>query len=330
MNLRTDIREPFAWACPVCRVALTADDEGNQHCSGCRRRFRNKQGIIDFLSELPLTDPKLQEVIDANQTVHDALGEQYEHDPQARQQFSSQSLRRLTEALQECLAGKETAILVDIGTGTGLALDCAKPLVQRSVGFDVSRTMLEHAKAKGHEVHLAPSHQLPLNSETADLVTIDSALHHFYDIASALAEAHRVLKPGGFLVTDWDANREVLNAEPNRMYEFMLTVAKSIRYFLNRWNVATADKDFELAEYHRFHGAELTSAGLRTSLTRAGFCGIQVFCHDNHPSIHRLSFWSAPPLSKARILVLMLLGRTTEKQKTYGNLMSVSMKPMMP
>lgn len=101
--------------------------------------------------------------------------------------------------LREALAGAPGRRLLDVGGGTGnyaLALrdEGWEPLV-----LDRSAAMLARAAAKGLETREADAQALPVPDACADAVTMISMLHHVDDPARALAEAQRVLRPGGRL-----------------------------------------------------------------------------------------------------------------------------------
>jgi SAM-dependent methyltransferase len=89
--------------------------------------------------------------------------------------------------------------LVDVGGGTGnyaLALrhEGWEPLV-----IDRSAAMLARAAAKGLATLRGDAQALPLADSSADAVMLVSMLHHVDDPGRALAEARRVLAPGGRL-----------------------------------------------------------------------------------------------------------------------------------
>ena len=97
--------------------------------------------------------------------------------------------------------------MLDIGTGTGRLLEVLAPRVTTALGVDASRAMLALARARlakpglSHcAVRLADMYRLPLGDAGYDLVLLHMVLHHAEDSASVLAEAARVLKPGGRLV----------------------------------------------------------------------------------------------------------------------------------
>ena len=102
-------------------------------------------------------------------------------------------------SLRDALAGAPGPRLADIGGGTGnyaLALreDGWEPLV-----LDRSPDMLERAHAKGLQTIEADAQKLPLPDHSVDGAMLLSMLHHVENPALALAEARRILRPGGRL-----------------------------------------------------------------------------------------------------------------------------------
>ncbi len=60
------------------------------------------------------------------------------------------------------------------------------------------------AEKVGYTPLLADAHHLPLTDNCADIVMLNATLHHCDDMAQVLAEAARLVKPGGILLTDQD------------------------------------------------------------------------------------------------------------------------------
>lgn len=97
--------------------------------------------------------------------------------------------------------------LLDIGCGTGGLLELLAARIDEGVGVDASRDMLALARTRlaehGHAhltVRQADMYRLPLADASFDAVTLQMVLHYAEDPAAALAEAGRVLKPGGLLL----------------------------------------------------------------------------------------------------------------------------------
>ncbi|MBV9862590.1 MAG: metalloregulator ArsR/SmtB family transcription factor [Alphaproteobacteria bacterium] len=115
--------------------------------------------------------------------------------------------REVEAALVELIAAARPADLLDIGTGTGRMVEILGPHVGRALGIDQSREMLAIARvnleAGGLEngsVRLGDMYQLALPDASFDAVIIHQVLHYADRPAAAIAEAARVLRPGGLLL----------------------------------------------------------------------------------------------------------------------------------
>ena len=114
------------------------------------------------------------------------------------------------EAVEQALLGllprEGLGRLLDIGTGTGRLLELLAPRMAGGLGVDASRAMLALARARLARaglaqcaVRLADMYRLPLADGSFDTVVLQMVLHHAETPAAALAEAARVLRPGGRL-----------------------------------------------------------------------------------------------------------------------------------
>ena len=113
----------------------------------------------------------------------------------------------IEQALLEALPPRMGAFL-DVGTGTGRLLELVASQADRALGVDMSRDMLALARARLAErglsdrtaVRQADMYRLPFADAAFDSVALQRVLHYADDPAAALAEAARVLKPGGALL----------------------------------------------------------------------------------------------------------------------------------
>jgi SAM-dependent methyltransferase len=102
--------------------------------------------------------------------------------------------------LLAALEGISGRRLADIGGGTGNYSLALKHEGWVPVVVDRSPEMLARAAAKGLETVQADAQRLPLADGTFDAAMMISMLHHVEDRRAALAEARRILRPGGRLV----------------------------------------------------------------------------------------------------------------------------------
>jgi ubiquinone/menaquinone biosynthesis C-methylase UbiE len=101
--------------------------------------------------------------------------------------------------LREALAGAPGRRLADIGGGTGNYARALRDEGWQPVVVDRQPEMLERAAAKGLETIQADAQRVPLPDESVDAAMLVSMLHHVEDPPAAVAEAQRILRPGGRL-----------------------------------------------------------------------------------------------------------------------------------
>ncbi|MEO6029185.1 MAG: metalloregulator ArsR/SmtB family transcription factor [Candidatus Binatia bacterium] len=93
----------------------------------------------------------------------------------------------------------------DLGCGTGQIAEALAPWVRQVIAVDESAAMLQAAKRRVRtlpnvEVRRGSLEALPIADQSLDAVTCVLVLHHVPAPALALAEAARVLRPGGRLL----------------------------------------------------------------------------------------------------------------------------------
>lgn len=116
-----------------------------------------------------------------------------------------------------CLPAR-SAVVVDLGCGTGLVLECLRerlgilPYELQLIGVDGSPRMLELARRRLGEavsLRIGELDHLPLKDDEADFASLSLVLHHLSEPATALAEIRRVLRPGGhLLISDFDRHTQ--------------------------------------------------------------------------------------------------------------------------
>lgn len=92
--------------------------------------------------------------------------------------------------------------VLDVGCGTGTILSfIASKTVIKGYGLDISERMLDIAREKNPDFEFVSGDctALPYEDGSMDVVMACMAYHHFSDQERFRSEAHRVLKPGGWL-----------------------------------------------------------------------------------------------------------------------------------
>jgi ArsR family transcriptional regulator len=114
-------------------------------------------------------------------------------------------------AVARALADQPVGRLVDIGTGTGRMIELFGRDAIHALGVDRSPEMLRLARVKlaeagldSAELRQGDMYALPLAAGSADTVIVHQVLHYAQQPAAAVAEAARLLTPGGrLLVVDF-------------------------------------------------------------------------------------------------------------------------------
>ena len=124
-------------------------------------------------------------------------------------------------AIARHLTARPIQNFLDAGTGTGRMLELIAPHAARAVGIDVSPDMLgiardrllrggpsERPGAAGR--HLSPAiSQRQCRRQGFDVVLFHQVLHYLDDPGAAVAEAARVMAPGGrLLIADFASHKE--------------------------------------------------------------------------------------------------------------------------
>ena len=114
---------------------------------------------------------------------------------------------KVERAIRDSLGPGPFSLFVDLGTGTGRMLELFADRYHRGLGLDVNQSMLAYARSRlsdagfDHaQVRHGDLYQLSLPTASADAIVMHQVLHFLSEPAHAIAEAARVLKPGGKLL----------------------------------------------------------------------------------------------------------------------------------
>ena len=93
--------------------------------------------------------------------------------------------------------------VLEIGLGSGFSLHRIAEVAKDTYGLDLSANTIELNRARDRHFNLgfnlinASATEIPLADNSLDFVVSVGCLHHIPNIAQAVDEIHRVLKPGG-------------------------------------------------------------------------------------------------------------------------------------
>jgi demethylmenaquinone methyltransferase/2-methoxy-6-polyprenyl-1,4-benzoquinol methylase len=113
------------------------------------------------------------------------------------------------KAIDKISAKYENPKIIDVATGTGdLAFEAARLYPQKIIGIDISDKMLEKGRKKAADLNLGnliefincDSMNICFDNNAFDIAMVAFGVRNFSDPARGLAEIHRVVKPGGFIM----------------------------------------------------------------------------------------------------------------------------------
>jgi len=153
-----------------------------------------------------------------------------------------------------CGRGEMAALLIDAG--------------HRVTGLDTSAEALVEAAARGLSVHRAawPDYA----DEPFDALLFTRSLHHIDPLEGALAQAHALLRPGGWLIVEdfayLEADRETVTwlCHVLRLLDAGGALERAAHTFGRKLLAATEAYDFWRADHrHELHSAALMEAAIR-------------------------------------------------------------------
>lgn len=214
------IRPMSLLACPQCNGAELDDDVGaGWRCGVCNTWWPSTDGIGRFLT--PARAAHYDAFLRDYTAVRHAEGRAGHDDAYYRRLpeptlgdplFDQWRMRAVSwralraRVLRSLPVG---AVVVDVGAGVGWLSNRAAAMGFRAVAFDLSvdaddglgavrRYAADGVPSFG--AHQAEMGALPLRSGVADAVVFNASLHYATDLTGVLADAVRVLRPGGVVV----------------------------------------------------------------------------------------------------------------------------------
>jgi len=146
-------------------------------------------------------------------SFHDFEHEGWEKVPQRYQEAWGHLTTQAVEPLLDAAGVKKAAKVIDIATGPGFVAAAAIKRGAAAVGVDFSGAMVAEAQRNYPDVEFreGDAEQLPFGNGLFDAAVMNFGILHLARPEQALAEAQRVLKPGGrFGFTAWAKPEETV------------------------------------------------------------------------------------------------------------------------
>jgi len=147
---------------------------------------------------------------------------------------------------KEYLAKKEAIVCVDYGSGTGFVPLITGQYLKKEdslVCSDISIEMVNACQANLEQISLVckcsflkiDANGIRVGDNSVDIITVNSVLHHVFDLNSLAKEFCRILKPGGTLIVAHEPNSGSKLPFPAKVIQLVAKLIfrpKSICFFL--------------------------------------------------------------------------------------------------
>jgi cyclopropane fatty-acyl-phospholipid synthase-like methyltransferase len=212
------------------------------------------------------------------------------HVCEGHKEFLSSEGEYLSQRLAEALAVAGIGVgmqVLDVGCGRGEILRRTAALGARAYGIDYARVAVDLSRrvtAPEREtampgVYQASALYLPFGSESFDRVLMLDIVEHLYpeELATALDEARRVLRPGG---------RIVIHTAPNVWYDrYAYPVVRCVRTMMGQGARYPRDPRAIIPENMHVHVNEQSAYSLWRQLRQHRFHGVRAWL--STPPQHR-------------------------------------------
>ena len=148
---------------------------------------------------MTISDQQLQAFKDFERTGWSRQAQNYDS-------FAGQMTRQAVDALLGAANVKAGTKVLDVATGPGYVAAEATRRGADALGVDISEGMAAEARHRfpGVKVEIGDAENLPCADATFDAVVCAFGMLHFPQPGRAVAEAHRILRPGGrYAFTVW-------------------------------------------------------------------------------------------------------------------------------
>lgn len=240
--------------------------------------------FLDPATPTCLGDDGIRRAPIANETVSLRANRDYFDNPEWAKCYFDSCHRDpgFTELWRHATGSWDGKVVVDIGCGPGNLFASVGGAPRVLIGVDVSAGALRMAAGIGYAPLLADAHDLPLRSGFADIVALNATLHHCDAMGDVLAEAARLVRPGGRLVTDHDPQRSAWDFKG--LGRLLWRAHFPIYRLMRRSGHASKHEQalFMASEVHHRPGHGVTRSLFHETLTPLGF---DVAVHPNNHTV---------------------------------------------
>jgi arsenite methyltransferase len=252
LEIREKVRERYAAA-----ASAVANQTASGCCSGATAEAGCGCGPADAFSDpdMKLTDREGTEVFGGS--LYDQQG-----DPAPKAAVEASLGCGVPTAVADLHEGET---VLDLGSGAGADVLISARRVGatgKAIGLDMTDEMLELARANAadagvHNVEFLKGYleEIPLADRTVDVVISNCVINLAADKPTVLAEAARVLKPGGrFAIADIVADPDMDRATREDVEQWTGCIAGALTRDQFERSLAEAGlTDIEIRETHRVH-----------------------------------------------------------------------------
>ncbi len=177
------------------------------------------------LSKRILRSLNAQRVRRINEMYHNLENTGYDEQHEDISQFEAGFWRA---AARTYLSPERPVVWLDYGAGTGfvpLAVNGHWRAADRLICCDISAAMLQQCEAKLRSASLScrcsfakiDGPAIPVEDSSVDVLSVNSVLHHLFDLPGFATECTRVLKPAGLLIVAHEPNGSTALPIPGRL-----------------------------------------------------------------------------------------------------------------
>ena len=212
-----------------------------------------------------------KKVRDANKLFYNNVADIYEEIDGRRTDDLKKWLSNSLKVLSNSTTGK---VLLDVGCGSGFAMDSGKEFFSHLYGIDISLEILKESKDKSKHLICGEVSYIPLKDNSVDVVVCLAVLHHIYNHKPLIKEIYRVLKKDGVLYTDHDMDKTF-----NKQFKIPLVFYRIIFDACKKYKKAKKEITGEMYRLSEIHSDGIDSYKILSYLEVEGFSDINCYFH---------------------------------------------------